>query len=166
MLPGSGSISLSQVNVELGSPRTATSNINMNDPAVRTLAQVGGSGTAYSMNNLRGKSAYTPMSASGVNDSRTYDSTFSASTAYAYPSVNVSAGSGGYTFAWTITSQAGTTNGILSNSTSQTCQLYANFGRNAFGHFDTNLTCVITDNTGHTVTITGINGYADWANNM
>ena len=49
-----GTISLSNVNTELG--RSATANINMNDSAVRTLAGVGGSGTIISMNNLRGKS--------------------------------------------------------------------------------------------------------------
>lgn len=57
-LPASGnSISLNQVNTELG--RTATANINMNDSAVRTLFGVGGSGTAISMSSGFGKSAIT-----------------------------------------------------------------------------------------------------------
>ena len=57
-LPASGnSISLNQVNTELG--RTATANINMNDSAVRTLFGVGGSGTAISMSSGFGKSNIT-----------------------------------------------------------------------------------------------------------
>ena len=46
-------ISMSQVNTELG--RSATASINLNESAVRTLAGV--SSGAISMNNLRGKSA-------------------------------------------------------------------------------------------------------------
>lgn len=49
-----GTISLSDVNIELG--RSSTQTIDMNDSAVRNLAGVGGSGTTISMNDLRGKS--------------------------------------------------------------------------------------------------------------
>ena len=49
-----GTISLSDVNVELGYSSTAT--ISLNDAAVRALAGVGGAGTLISMDNLRGKS--------------------------------------------------------------------------------------------------------------
>jgi hypothetical protein len=61
-----GTISLNDVNIELG--RSSGANINMNDSAVRTLAGVGGSGTVISMNDLRGKSSLTvnyPDSATG-----------------------------------------------------------------------------------------------------
>ena len=50
----SGTISLSNVNTELG--RSSTANISMNEAAVRTLAGVGGSGSIITMDNLRGKS--------------------------------------------------------------------------------------------------------------
>jgi len=49
------SISMSQVNTELG--RSSTASINLNETAVRTLAGVA-SGT-ISMDNLRGKTAFT-----------------------------------------------------------------------------------------------------------
>jgi hypothetical protein len=52
-LPSSGSISLSQVNTELG--LSATALITMNDSAVRTLFQKTGSGTAISMSDGYGK---------------------------------------------------------------------------------------------------------------
>jgi len=54
MTTPSGTISLSNVNTELGFSPTAL--ITMNDAAVRTLAGVGGSGTPISMQNLQNKS--------------------------------------------------------------------------------------------------------------
>lgn len=49
------SISMSQVNTELG--RSSTASINLNESAVRTLAGVASG--AISMDNLRGKSSFT-----------------------------------------------------------------------------------------------------------
>jgi len=78
-LPASpNSISLSQVNTELG--RSATANINMNDSAVRSLFGRVGSGTTISMSDGRGKSNITISLASlaGV-----YGTAYPGETAYA-----------------------------------------------------------------------------------
>lgn len=57
MTTPTGTISLSDVNVELSKSSTAA--ISLNDTDVRTLAGVTGSGTTISMDNLRGKSSVT-----------------------------------------------------------------------------------------------------------
>jgi hypothetical protein len=57
-----GTISMSEVNTELGRP--STQSINLNDSAVRSLAGVGGSGTVISMDNLRGKASEFVMTIS------------------------------------------------------------------------------------------------------
>lgn len=56
-LPSGTTITLNQVNVELG--RGGTNFIDMNDSAVRTLAGVGGSGSIIRMSDLWGKSNVT-----------------------------------------------------------------------------------------------------------
>ena len=78
-LPASGnSISLNQVNTELG--RTATALIEMNDAAVRTLFGVGGSGTTISMSSGFGKSAITISLASLTS---VFGTAYPGNTAYA-----------------------------------------------------------------------------------
>lgn len=52
-----GQISFSEVNVEITRP--STQQLDLNDSTVRTLAAVGGSGTAISMSNLQGKTFVT-----------------------------------------------------------------------------------------------------------
>ena len=59
-LPNNTTISLNQVNVELG--RSGTANINMNDSALRSLFGRAGSGTSISMSDGWGKTTYVPGS--------------------------------------------------------------------------------------------------------
>jgi hypothetical protein len=61
-LPGSN-LSLNQVNTELG--RSATATIDLNDSSVRSLAQVGGSGTTIGMSSLLNKTYSFSFSFSG-----------------------------------------------------------------------------------------------------
>jgi len=70
-LPPSGStISLSQVNTELG--RSATATLDMNDSALRSLFQKTGSGTTISMSDGWGKSAVT-ISLASVEANEPYE---------------------------------------------------------------------------------------------
>ncbi len=71
-LPSSGSISLANVNIELG--RSSTTNISLGESSVRTLASVA-SGT-ISLSNLRGKSyapTFTPAGSTNSGSPAYYD---------------------------------------------------------------------------------------------
>lgn len=97
MTTPTGTISLNDVNVELG--KSATANITMNDSNVRVLAGITGTNTQISMNDLRGK---------------TYDVTG--------PTMTISrSGSGtvgvGETLTITFTSNETTTNFVLGDVT-------------------------------------------------
>jgi hypothetical protein len=107
-----GTISMSQVNTELG--RSSTATISLNESAVRTLAGVASG--AISMNNLRGKSAMS-VTASNVSGSA---GGFAAS-GYVYtsgsPNTTVTGGTAPYTYSWAhISTSTGPTPDISGSS--------------------------------------------------
>jgi len=116
-----GTISLNDVNIELG--RSSGANINMNDSAVRTLAGVGGSGTIITMNDLRGKSSLTvdyPAAATGVFYGSDYCGYVDAQVGVP----TISGGNGTYSYSWQRISGSIFT---ISSSTAQRPYWYATF---------------------------------------
>lgn len=158
-LPVSGPISLSQVNVELG--LSATAQVTLGDASVRNLAGI--SSGAISLDSLHGKSSYTPMTITPHSDDRSYSSTSSGGTAYAYPSVSVTGGTGGYTYSWSFTSNP--SSAALSNATNSQCTVSKTYVKYSNGGFGAILQCVVQDNTGHSVTVSNISAAADWSDN-
>lgn len=160
-LPTSGALSLSDVLVELQTANSArAAPINLGDADVLALAGV--SAPPISLSDLYGKSSYTPMTVTGIGDDESFNSQFSAGVASCSPSVSVSNGSGGNAFAWTFTSNPNSC--ALANASSQACTVSHSFNKFAFGVASAVLQCAVTDNTGHTVTATGINANLDWSN--
>jgi hypothetical protein len=154
-LPASGSISLSQVSVELG--RASNANTKLGESAVRTLAGVASG--AISLGNLRGKSAYTPMIGVGHDGYNSFMSTYSGGTATCSPYVTVSNGSGGYTYSWSFTSNPNSL--TLANATSSQCTVSKTFTKLSSWSMGATLQCVISDNTGHSITVSNINASMD-----
>ena len=155
-LPASGAISLSQVAVELGRASNATTSLG--ETAVRNLAGVASG--PNSLNVLHGKSSYTPMTVMPSDDNRSYSSFSSGGTAYAYPSVSVTGGTGGYTYSWSFTSNP--QGASLANASAAQCTVSKTFVKTSTGAYSAVLQCVVQDNTGHVVTAYNINAGADW----
>lgn len=159
-LPDSGPISLSNVLVELRIANAGrTEPISLGDADVLALA--GKSAPPISLSDLYGKSSYVPMTVKFTNSIiGNYDSSRSGGTAAASPSVTVSGGSGGYTYAWSILSQSILV--VLSNANSPACLVTRSFVRGANGEFDVFLRCIVTDSSGRSVTVDNIEAFASW----
>lgn len=101
-LPSTGSISMSQVNVELG--RSATANLTMNDSALRALA--GKPSGTVALSDLRGK---TQNTAPTISAAKTYDSSTDIITltlgGIPYPTTSMAWVSGGLNVEYTKNSE-------------------------------------------------------------
>jgi hypothetical protein len=81
-----------------------------------------------------------------------YNSTDSGGVGSAAPSVSVADGSGGYTYTWSFVDNwgglafSGATNG-------PSCIVQRNYSKMSDALYGATLQCVVTDNTGHTVTV-------------
>ena len=148
-MPGSGTISMAQINVEIG--RAGNAVISLGESAVRTLAGV--QSGSISLSQFYGRSSYTPMTGTGVDGLAEGVAAGTQYTGSCYPYVTVSGGSGGYTFAWSFISANGST---LVNPTSSNPTVRHTIGK--FGWSGTStLQCVITDNTSHQITVSPVN---------
>jgi hypothetical protein len=133
-LPSSGNtISLSQVNTELG--RSATATIDMNDSGVRSLFQKTGSGTTISMSDGWGKANFTVAYSSGFGNGYFIDDVFYSAGAPAGAGIrwntNGTMDQYGYSFGYQSLGQTWgnpTTSGIGSN-------YWIRFTRTATGGF-------------------------------
>ena len=152
-LPNSGnSISLNQVNVELG--RSGTQSINMNETAVRTLFAKTGSGTTISMSDGFGKANKTRV-ANATGGTITYDGDWQIHTF-------TSSGT------FTLTQQPGTATtlkrlAVNGGDAGTSGDSNANGGSGASYRVETINTNYYTVNTGYTQTVgaggTGFPGY-------
>lgn len=147
-----GAISLSQVNAELS--QAATAPISLGQTHVRNLAGVPSG--PISMSNLRGKSAYTPMTVVGYD---VYDNDYATGTQYTdnwYPQVAVTAGGvPGFTYLWTFISNPNSFTLVTNNiATGRVSHLVSKFGFTG----SCTLNCRVTDGSGNyvdrTVTVT------------
>lgn len=153
-LPASGNLTMAQVATELSIPLP----LSLGDSRVLNLA--GKAGLPISMSDLYGKSAYTPMTLTGV-DSSAYKSSYKADgTVTAHPSVQVVGGSGGCTFIWAFTSNPNTC--VLADNTSQTCSVSHSYTVGSAGSASAVLQCTVKDNTGHTLIVTNVNADLSW----
>ena len=142
-------IQASDVNVEVG--RAWNAAFNMGDSAVRNLAKVP-SGT-ISMADLRGKSSYTPMSATSTGIYyRDASATTTVQTYSATGSINLYGGVGPYSYQWAW-QDAGSGGLTLNNSTSAYCTVSY---RVREGTASGTLQCTVRDSLGYTYTLYNI----------
>jgi hypothetical protein len=160
-LPASGTISLTDVmnEIRLVTPGRAYP-ISLGDSDVRALA--GLPSGAISLSDLYGKSSYIPLNVTGNNSANSVSSAGGAGSVTCNPSVSVTGGSGGNTYAWSFTANPNSC--ALGLSTSAACTVSHGYTLNANGGANATLQCIVTDNTGHSVTASGITASLSWGN--
>jgi hypothetical protein len=160
-LPASGAISLTDVMNEIRLVNSGRAYpISLGDSDVRALAGVP-SGT-IGLSNLYGKSSYIPLNVIGNNSENSVSSAGGAGLVTCNPSVSVTGGSGGNTYAWSFTSNPNSCS--LGFSTSAACAVSHGYALNANGGASATLQCIVTDNTGHSATASGITATLGWSN--
>lgn len=159
-LPITGPITLTDVMNELRvvNPGRAYP-IVLGDADVRALAGIASG--PVSLTNLRGKSSYISMTITPTDGYGFGTSSTSGGIAICSPSISVTGGSGGYTYHWAFESNPSSC--ALSNATSLQCNVSHNYVKTANGSAGATLSCTVTDNTGHSVTRSGINALLEWA---
>lgn len=155
-LPSSGSITLGMVAAELGIGLP----LSLGDSRVRTLAGVPSG--PISLGQLRGKSAVATLSASG-NNSYGYGSSNNAGIVSAYPSVNVSGGTGAKSFTWSVLSASSPAD--ISGANTQYPTVSKSFAKLSQGFTTVYLRCVISDSSG-SVTVDNIVAELEWSSTV
>lgn len=154
-LPSSGTITMDMVATELGIPNTG---LSLNDSRVRALAGIP-SGT-IGFYNLYGKSSYIPMSLYAPDAYDFTDSRWGPGVATAYPEVLVTNGLAPFTYQWTLNSSSfGVT---LDNPNSPRCTVKRSYVQNSQGRATAVLSCVVTDATGRTASVSNVTAIIEW----
>jgi hypothetical protein len=141
-----GTITMGQVAAELGLPAAG---INLGLTSVRNLAGVPSG--PISLNNLRGKSAYTPPTVVGYDVSDVDYATGVAYLGHWYPEVRVTAGGvGPFTYTWTFVSNPGGFAFPTGGNSGMTGHVTHNVTK--FGYTGTaTMNCAVTDTSNGTV---------------
>lgn len=153
-LPASGPITIGMVAAELG----ISLPLSLGDPRVRALA--GGPSGPISLGQLRGKSTYTPMTVTANGASNSVNSAGGAGTIQAFPSVAVSGGSGGKSYAWEVVSS--TNSPVVNGLNTASPQVSKSYAQNANGSASARMRCAVTDATGATVLSNTVDVTLEW----
>jgi hypothetical protein len=158
-LPSSGAIGMWDIEVEAGF--SGGQNIWLDHATMRTLAGRPGSGNYIAVSDFYGKSSF---SAWGNNASADMDTSGSGGYVTCFPSVTPVGGTGSYTYSWAVNSN--NMSATVSNTTSQSCTVQKNVGRNSGGSGTCILQCTVSDTGGHTVTVYNISAVLSWSSSM
>lgn len=153
-LPTSGPITLGQVAAELGIARP----LSLGDSRVRSLAGVPSG--PISLGQLRGKSASTPLNATGTNATGHGGSSTSNGSVSCSPSVTAGGGTGTITYLWEFISNPDSCS--LLNPTSAACTVSHSYVKTSTGTASATLRCTVRDGAGGIVVVNNITASLQW----